>query len=273
VARVVPAVARALKVLEMFLDGSQSISVPEIVARLGLPRSTTHELVQTLLACGYLAQLENQPHRYVLGLRVFELGSIYAAKLDLVTEGLQVAQKIVATCDETVQMAIRDGTEVVYVAKVDCSHTVRLASAVGRRLPAHCTGLGKMLLSSIPDEKLVELYGNAEQLPGMTPNSITSLSQLLRELAMVRARGLAYDDCESNVDVRCVAAPVYNHKNKMVAAISISVPISRMSMNRQDELAVLIQQGATDLSRRLGYRPATTFDAHPAETQQVLEVL
>jgi IclR family KDG regulon transcriptional repressor len=246
-------VRRALEVLELFLDRTRSLSVPEIVARLRLPRTTAHELVRTLLESGYLAQVDDQPYRFTLGVRVFELGSAYAAQLDLAAEGQKVARKVAETCDETVQMAIRDGREAVFIAKVESSQTVRLVSVVGSRLPAHCTAVGKMLLSELSDEDLEALYENTEQLPGMTANSITSLRRLRQEMMGVRARDLAYDDCESNPDVRCVAAPVYGHKGKMVAAMSISVPVMRMNARRQEELATLVQRGAEELSRRLGY--------------------
>jgi len=256
-------VRRALEVLELFLGGTRSLSVPEIVARLGLPRTTAHELVRTLLASGYLTQLEDQPYRFTLGIRVFELGSAYALQLDLAAEGQKVALKITEACDETVQMAIRDGTEAVFIAKMESSQTVRLVSAVGSRLPAHCTAVGKMLLSALSDDELTALYQNTERLPGMTAKSITSLKHLQHEMAEIRSRGLAYDDCESNPDVRCVAAPVYSHKAKMVAAMSISVPIMRMNASRQDELAALVRRGAEDLSRRLGYG-MTKLNTHVA---------
>jgi IclR family KDG regulon transcriptional repressor len=246
-------VRRALEVLELFLDGTRSLSVPEIVARLGLPRTTAHELVRTLLASAYLTQVEDQPYRFTLGIRAFELGSAYTLQLDLAAEGQKVALKVVEACDETVQMAIRDGTEAVFIAKMESSQTVRLVSTVGSRLPAHCTAVGKMLLSALSDDELIALYENTERLPGMTAKSITSLKQLRHVMAGIRARGLAYDDCESNLDVRCVAAPVYSHKGKMVAAMSISVPIMRMNARRQDELATLVRRGAEDLSHRLGY--------------------
>lgn len=246
-------VKRALEILELFLDRPRSLSVPDIIARLGLPRTTAHELVHTLLESGYLARVEDQPYRFTLGLRVFELGSAYGAPLDLVTEGQKVAVKVSETCDETVQMAIRDGAEAVFIAKVDSSQMVRLVSTVGSRLPAHCTAVGKMLLSALSDEELVTLYKDIKQLPRMTPNSITSLKQLQQEMVQVRAHGFAYDDCESNLHVRCVAAPVYSHKGKMVSAMSISVPVMRMNAKRQAELAALVQRAAEDLSRRLGY--------------------
>jgi len=253
VPRKVPSIQRAFDILELFLQGTRALSVPEIVARLNFPRTTAYEIVNTLLACGYLTTAEGQPNRVSLGFKVFELGSAYGANFDLISEGRRVAMNLVEECDETVQMAVRDRTEAVFVAKVDCSKLVRLVSTVGSRLPAHCTGVGKMLLSALPDEEIVALYQGQHQLTKMTANSVTSISELLKELELIRRRALAYDDCESNIDVRCVAAPIYDGRGQMVAAMSFSVPITRMSLSRQDELASIIRKGAEELSRRLGH--------------------
>jgi IclR family transcriptional regulator, KDG regulon repressor len=251
--RITPSVTRALRILELFLNDQNPLAVPTISERLGLPRTTTHELVNTLTHSGYLRRDSKQPNKVFLGPSVFELGNVYAGKLDLIAEGRRIAEEIVAKCDETVQMAILDGTDAVFVAKVECSKMVRLVSGVGSRVPAHCTAVGKMLLSSLPELGINDLYKKQDSLENMTENSITSLSQLKHELAAIRKRGLSYDDCESNTDVRCVAAPIYNHTGKMVAAMSISVPISRMSLSRQDELSVIIRKGAEEVSKNLGY--------------------
>jgi IclR family KDG regulon transcriptional repressor len=253
VPRKIPSIQRAFDVLELFLQGTHALSVPEIVARLNFPRTTVYEIVNTLLACGYLTTAEGQPNRVSLGFKLFELGSAYAANVDLISEGRRVAMNLVAESDETVQMAVRDRTEAVFVAKVDCSKLVRLVSTAGSRLPAHCTGVGKMLLSALSNKEILDLYQGQRQLTKMTANSITSVSELLKELEMIHRRGLAYDDCESNIDVRCVAAPVYDGRGQMVAAMSFSVPITRMSLSRQDELAGIIRKGAEELSRRLGH--------------------
>ena len=261
--RLVPAVARAFDILETFRGGAGPLAVPELAARLGLPRSSAHDLVRTLYRRGYLHALADQPHRFVLGLRVFELGSAYAAGLDLPREGRQAARAVSSACNETVHVAVLDDTEVVYIAKVDSTQAVRMISAVGRRLPAHCTAVGKMLLAGLPDQELMARYRRSKSLVSMTPNSIASLPGLRREVIASRSRGLAYDDCESNVDVRCVAAPVYDREGQMVAAMSISVPVTRMRPRRRDELARLVKQGAQDLSRRLGFLPRAV---HALET-------
>ncbi|MEE1939730.1 IclR family transcriptional regulator [Streptomyces sp. TRM 70361] len=256
--RLVPAVNRALDILELFLDGDGVLSAPEITRRLGLPRTTVHELVTTLAARSYLVPVPEQPGRYRLGVRNYQLGSRYAEQLDLAAEGRRVAGEVAETCDETVHVAVLEGTDVIYIAKVDSTRAVRMVSAAGRRLPAHCTAVGKMLLASLPEEELgTRLPGpGGEPLRAMTENSITSPDELREALARIRARGIAVEERESNPDVSCVAAPVRDSAGRVVAALSISVPTIRWNGRRRAELEALVVRGAADLSARLGHRGA-----------------
>ena len=142
--RQVPAVARAFEILELFLEHDE-LSQPEIVAALGLPRTSVHELVNTLLERSYLVRSSTADRKVRLGPRVFELGSRYADRVDLAREGAAVARLTEARCHETVQVTVRDLDQVFYVAKVDSTRSVRLVSAAGRRVPSHCTAAGKVL--------------------------------------------------------------------------------------------------------------------------------
>jgi IclR family transcriptional regulator, KDG regulon repressor len=260
--RAVPAVSRALDILELFLD-RPTLSAPQVTERLRLPRTTVHELLTTLVDRGYLETIAGAPTRYRLGMRLFQLGSQFANRLDLVREAQEAASDVAAVCDETVHVAVLDGTSVVYVAKVDSTHPVRMVSAVGRRLPAHCTAVGKMLLSSLSEEALDAHYPRGSALPGMTPNSIVSPTRLRVHLQEVREAGVAWDDCESNEAVRCVSAGVRDHTGRMIAAMSISVPTIRWTDERSAEWADLIRRGSETLSARLGHQPATaTAPAH-----------
>lgn len=249
--RSVPAVTRAFDILELFLD-RPSLSVPEIIERLGLPRTSVHELINTLTERDYLIPTPGQPTRYRLGIRLFQLGNVFAEQLDLVQEAREIARKVAAECDETVHVAVLDGADVVYIAKVDSTHSVRMVSAVGRRLPAHCTGVGKALLSGLSADALDARCPRDRELPGMTPRSITSPARLRARLEEIRESGLSYDECESNDAVYCVAAPVYDHTGGMVAAMSISVPSIRWNAERRDAWGELIRRGAAELSQRLG---------------------
>jgi IclR family transcriptional regulator, KDG regulon repressor len=254
--RSVPAVVRALDILELFL-GSPDLSAAEIMHRLDLPRTTVHELVTTLVDRSYLIPQAGQPTRYRLGMRLFQLGSVFADQLDLAHEARAVARQVAAACDETVHVAVLDGSDVIYIAKADSTHPVRMVSATGLRLPAHCTGVGKMLLSGLGADALDARCPPDRELPGMTPQSITSPSRLRAHLMQVRERGLAYDECESNEAVYCVAAPVYDHTGEMAAGMSISVPTLRWNDERRREWSDLVRRGAAQFSERLGHRPRT----------------
>ncbi|PRW63185.1 IclR family transcriptional regulator [Actinopolyspora mortivallis] len=252
-ARAVPALERAFDILELFLDEPE-LSAPEITSRLGLPRTTVHELLGTLVERGYLTHAGGSGSRYRLGVRGFQLGSAYADRLDLAREGHLAAEETSRQCNETVHIGIREGTDVLYVAKVDSGHPVRMVSAVGRRIPAHCTAVGKALLAPLSREKLDELYGGTTLTP-MTDNSISDYPSLLAELAEVARRsGQAREYCESNDSVACVAAPVRDHSHEVVAAMSIAVPILRWNERVERELTETVLRGAANLSERLGHR-------------------
>lgn len=149
-ARSVPAVVRALDVLELFLDGRTNLSAPEVATALGLPRTTVHELLATLVEREYVERLPDNAHRFRLGLRVFELGNTYAEALDVVRDGQSVVDEVAARCGETCQLAVLDGRDVVYVAKADGSHDLRVQAPVGRRFTALRTAAGRVLLAHLP---------------------------------------------------------------------------------------------------------------------------
>ena len=261
--KIIPSVKRAFDVLGLFLEGNRSISVPLITGCLNIPRTTAHDIVNTLLEIGYLERDVAEKNHFKLGLRAFELGSLYTSRLDISEEGLRVARQISQYCDETVQVAILDGTDAVFIIRVDSSRALRLVSEVGSRLYAHCTAVGKMMLSGLSDEELVLLYKGRSRLTGMTANSITTFPRLLQEVSKIRSRGYACDECESNEDAICVAAPIYDSSNRIRAAISITVPVTRMNKRRKKSLLELVQRGAEGLSRRMGGIPISfTEDDH-----------
>jgi DNA-binding IclR family transcriptional regulator len=249
--RVVPAVIRALDILELFLDRPQ-LSAREVAERLDLPRTTVHELLVTLVARSYLISVPGQPVRYRLGMPLFQLGTAFAGRLDLVREGGSVARDVAAACDEAVHVAVLDAADVVYLVKVDSTHPVRMVSGVGLRLPAHCTAVGKVLLASLGPEELDAILAK-DDLPGMTPDSITDPDGLRAHLDRVRAEGVAVDVGESDSAMRCVAAAVRDHSGAVVAAMSVSVPIIRWTPQAQAEWDVLVREGAATLSARMGY--------------------
>lgn len=251
--RLVPAVLRAADILELFLGTEATLSAAEIVERLGLPRSTTHELLTTLVERRYLDRQPAAETVYRLGPRLLELGSRYQERLEFAVEADRVARTVAAECGETVHVAVLDGLDVVYVSKIDSTHSVRLISEVGRRLPAHCTAVGKALLAGLPPERLRTLL-EERPLTALTERSIVSPAELLAQLAEVRENGVAFERGESNPDAGCVAAPVVDARGEWVAAMSISIPATRHSADGWRQWERLVRMGAAELSARLGGR-------------------
>ncbi len=253
--RAVPALHRGLDILEALLDQPQW-SAPDLGRRLGLPRSTVHDLVSALVVRGYLVPCDGHPVRFRLGARLAQLGAAFGGQLDLVREATPLVERVAATCEETVNLAILDGAHVIYLVKVDSIHPIRMVSAVGRRLPAHCTSLGKAMLAELPVEHLRTLYPERAPLEAMTPFSITTVAALRARLAEVRRTGIAYDDRESDEGMWCVGAPVRDHTGDVIAGLSISTPMMRRTPATDTEWVRLVREGAAELSARLGHPAA-----------------
>jgi IclR family KDG regulon transcriptional repressor len=248
--REVPALARGLRILELLATRREGMKVPEIAVALDLPRSATYELVHTLRV--HRAVDITPTGEVVLGSKLFMFGSAYAESVDLAQMAASAAEAARARAEETVQVAILDGAHVLYIAKAESSNTLRLVSAVGRKLPAQCTGLGKVLLAELPADEFERVVAEIDWVE-LTPNTIRDRATLERELEQIRANGYAFDNCESNVDVSCVAAPVRDRTNGTIAAISVSTLVTRMTDERRAELLEIIVDAAAELSASLGY--------------------
>jgi IclR family transcriptional regulator, KDG regulon repressor len=250
----VPAVSRTLDILELFLAHAEGgLTLPEITRSLRIPRSTAHDLVRTLVSRDYLQADGGTPRQYTLGIKLLELGEMYISSVDLADIGRQIAVETSRLSQETVHVAILDDADVIYVAKQNSSQAVRMVSHVGGRVPAHCTAGGKVLLAALGEDELRSRLRDGERLIAMTPNSITSLDKLREQLDSVRRTGLAYDHSESTLHAACVAAPVYDREGTAVAAISMSVPTFRWSVEELPKREQLIRNAAREFSRRLGY--------------------
>lgn len=248
--RTVPALDRGLRILQLLASRDARMKVSEIAETLDIPRSATYELVFTLAAHGALRQFDNG--EVGLGHLTLVLGSAYGRRLDFAQTAQVAAQAVMQDSGETVQIGVLDGRHVLYVAKADSNRPVRLVSTLGARLPAHCTAIGKALLAFLPEPALTR-YLEGPPLEALTDRSIVDPAVLRRQLADVRASGAAAEECESNSDVACVAAPVWNGQGENVAAMSIAVPVNRMTPQHRDALRDIVARGAARLSEQLGY--------------------
>ncbi len=248
-ARLTPAVMRALDILELFVDGAR-LTGADIMRLTGLPRTTAFELVNTLASRGYLER--DELGGYSLGSRTLALGNAYAARYDLVGEAGHCARALAQRTGETSSVAILEGNEVFYLAKVEGREVLALISSVGKRAPANATGLGKALLAGLAPANLDALWSDGD-LPALTAHTITDVDLLRQELDTTRTRGYAIEREESGPGVACVAAPIHDVAGRVPAAVSLSVSLARFDQYPVAHWADLVLEAAATMSERLGY--------------------
>ena len=242
---------RMVAILHCFSNQTPERSFTEIMHQVRLHKSTLYRLLEALRAYDFIS-LDSATGKYVLGLRLFELGMVSIGRLEIGKLAMPVLETLVARVGETAHLCILDGNEVVYIAKVESKLPFRVPSNVGRRNPAYCTGVGKALLAHLSEEKL-EAYLAQTPLRSFTKNTITSAVELKRHLQQLRARGYAIDDQEIDEGLRCIGAPVRNHTGEVVAAISIAGPATRIAKRNVREFASYVTAAADSISRQLGY--------------------
>jgi DNA-binding IclR family transcriptional regulator len=246
----VKSAGRVLDVIEVLAEHPGGLSFTALLQITGFPKSSLHALLTVLTSRKYV-QVDDANRLYSLGIRVWQNGQSYVGSRDIVREAKVAMNEIAAALNETVQLARLDGTENVYLAKVDSTHPLRLQSEVGIRLSAHATGLGKVLLAALTDEEVRRRFGT-RPLARMTRNTITSAGALIKELGRIRSSGFAIDNEEYTPGLFCLAVPVYDHAGATVAALSISVPLMRLSPDILTEGLSLLCKGSIETTKRLG---------------------
>src|SRR5499425_1715151 len=209
-------VATAIRLLKAFSEDEVEIGISALARRLGLAKSTVHRLAVTLVSEGLLEQ-NGENGRYQLGIALFRLGALVRRRMNVSNEARPYLYDLREKINESVHLAILDETEIMYVYNLEGTHAIRMRSDLGLRKPAYCTAEGQAILAFSPPDVVEAVKRNG--LQPRTPNTITDPDGLAKALDAVRARGCAVEDEESEVGVRCVAAPIRNDAGDVVAAV------------------------------------------------------
>ncbi|MEU4377217.1 IclR family transcriptional regulator [Pseudonocardia alni] len=235
-------------VLDLFTLERPEWGVSEVAEQIGVPRSSAHALLASLVEIGLL-QCRTRG-RYRIGWRVVEMNETLRGSVDVRSTAAPVLQDLVDRYGETTHLAVMERWKVLYIDKVPGNHVINVVGArVGAQLDPHCSAVGKMLLAYREPEEVRRVLGE-KPLRRLTPSTITNPVALAQELASIRSAGCSFDAGEAVSEVHCVAAPVRDDMGSVVAAVSVTVPVSRFVQQR-NELRKAVVGAAADISRRL----------------------
>ena len=247
----VQSIDRVFDIMEKLSNHSRGILLTELAAEVSLPKSTVYRLLVSLTNKGYAVK-ETDSGKYRLTMRLFEIGSRAAGVRDMLATIRPCLDQLAETTGEVVHFVKRDGGSVIYIYKLDTSSaSVRMTSAVGVRNPMYCTGVGKAILSCLPETEVQAIW-DATNIQRYTEQTITTFAHMEQEMTRIVQDGYAIDNEEHELGVCCVAAPIYDYSDQPVYAVSVSAPSTRMNEQRIQIIAPMVIRAAAELSQLLG---------------------
>lgn len=240
-------IERMMSLLDALAESPEAASLKHLAAATELHPSTAHRILAAMTNARFVERQDAGTYR--LGIRLLELGAIVKSRINLREVALPYMQELHEKIGEAINLGARHDDEIVYLERTSSGRSlVRVVYLVGGRAPLHLTSLGKLFLAADGPQKVKD-YAKRTGLPGKTPHSLTTLAALEKELDKVRRHGIAFDDEEAEIGLKCVAAPIHDDEGMVVAALSVSAPSDRHDPNWVD----LLRQTADAVSRALGY--------------------
>ncbi|MEQ9261087.1 MAG: IclR family transcriptional regulator [Roseovarius sp.] len=243
---------RAMAVLE-HLSTLPGATLSELAIQTDQSPATTYRILVTLEA-RQLVEFDAGAQVWHVGPNAFQIGARYLRRTSVVDRARPMLHKLMEITGETANLGIARETHVLFVSQVECNESIRAFFAPGTLSPMHASGIGKALLAHMPEAQMAEYLADAS-LQRFTGHTLTRPEALQADLEAIRARGYAIDDEEKSEGMRCIAAPVFNWHGEAVAGLSVSGPVSRVSMAHVARLAEAVTRAAADLSAALGAEP------------------
>ena len=248
----VQSLTRALRIMNTLAESAHGLTLSDLAHTVSLPTSTAHRLLTTLQNERYV-RFDTERSVWLIGVQAFQVGSVYARSRDLVSIARPYMRRLMEQSGETVNLAIIDRSEVIFLAQVECQKMMRAISGPGGRAPLHCSGNGKAILAWMETREIKDLLSNAK-LTRETQHTITSVSALSTSLPEIRERGYSVDDEEYAVGLRCVASAIFDEHSRPLAGISVSGPTARMTEKRLPVLGRNVNAIADEITAELGGR-------------------
>ncbi len=245
---------RSIALLRLLATGPPERRLADF-SESGLHKSTVFRLLEALRRHRLVA-MDETTGAYRLGLGLFDLGLAAVSRLDVGRCAPPFLDALVAETGETASLGIFEYPEVVYIQRVECAQPLRLPLSAGRRAPAYCTGIGKVILAHLEPAR-IDRYLNEIPLKPLTSTTLVNGNALRDDLRLIRARGWSLDDEEIFLGLRCVAAPIFDFEGRVVAGVSVAGPTSRIPRDTLAHLSSKVMATAVEISKRLGYLAAS----------------
>jgi DNA-binding IclR family transcriptional regulator len=242
----VQVIERMFALMDVLASREEAVSLKDISEKTGLHPSTAHRILNDLATGRFVDR--PQPGAYRLGMRLLELGNLVKSRLNVRDAALVPMRELHKLIQQPVNLSVRQGDEIVYIERAYSERSgMQVVRAIGGHAPLHLTSVGKLFLAA-DDTQKVRAYATRTGLSGNTKNSLTQLTSLEMELSKIRGHGVAHDNEELELGVRCMAAGIYDDQNKLIAGLSISAPAGRM----EDQWLPKLQATARAISTTLG---------------------
>jgi IclR family pca regulon transcriptional regulator len=243
---------RGLAVINSFSREHPSQTLSDVATRTGLTRATSRRVLLTLVDLGYVAQ---NGRAFSLTPKVLDLGYSFLSSMHVIDVAQPSMERLVDDVHESSSMSVLDGSEIVYVARVPTSRIMTIALALGSRLPAYPTSMGRVLLSGLTDAEFDD-YITQTKLEKLTPHTVTSRRQFRSIVMNVRSDGFALVDQELEEGVRSIAAPIRNGRGQIIAAMNLSCHASRVGVERMlTEFKPRLLETASEINARVRALP------------------
>ncbi len=238
----VQSLEKGLKVIHAFTDEETELTLTEVAGIVGLTRANARRILLTLKHLGYVSCPDNKYFR--LTPKVLSLGYSYLSGLPFRELAMPYLQEVTHKVNESCSMSVLDGHDIVYVARVHTERIMRMALAIGTRLPVYCTSMGKAMMAHLPERKLKNLFDELD-FQQFTPKTL-SKTEIKEQLGLVRKQGFAVADEELEIGVRSIAVPIFDHSGDAVAAINISGHASRVTIEEMKSQYLPVIRAAVD---------------------------
>jgi IclR family acetate operon transcriptional repressor len=249
----VQSLTRALSIITRLAESGDGMILTDVAEAVGLAPSTTHRLLTTMQQPRFV-RFDPGTNLWQVGVQAFLVGSTFARSRDVVLMARPYMRRLMEESGETVNLAIEDQGEAIYMSQVECRQVMRAIARPGGRVLLHCSGIGKAILATMSGaevEKILLRHG----LPALTGKTLRTRESLGADLARISGRGYSIDDEENAIGLRCVAAAIHDEHGEALAGLSLSGPSARITDDRVPLLGELVQKAACDISRELGGAP------------------